>query len=144
MRKTYIVKEAKDFENIIKKGKCRKNQSFVIHFKKNNLPYDKYGISVSKKLGNAVFRNKYKRKLRSIIENYRKSKNVKELSSLLPDKIIQNVINNNYERIEKKTQLLKNIYYIVNAEFSQETKMFEIRVEYLNLKDGETTSESDV
>ena len=72
MRKTYIVKEAKDFENIIKKGKCRKNQSFVIHFKKNNLPYDKYGISVSKKLGNAVFRNKYKRKLRSIIDNYRK------------------------------------------------------------------------
>ena len=69
---------------------------------------------------------------------------MKELSSLLPDKIIQNVINNNYERIEKKTQLLKNIYYIVNAEFSQETKMFEIRVEYLNLKDGETTSESDV
>ena len=60
------------FENIIKKGKCRKNQSFVIHFKKNNLPYDKYGISVSKKLGNAVFRNKYKRKLRSIIDNYRK------------------------------------------------------------------------
>ena len=72
MRKTYIVKEAKDFENIIKKGKCRKNQSFVIHFKKNNLPYDKYGISVSKKLGYAVFRNKYKRKLRSIIDNYRK------------------------------------------------------------------------
>ena len=68
MRKTYIVKEAKDFENIIKKGKCRKNQSFVIHFKKNNLPYDKYGISVSKKLGNAVFRNKYKRKIRSIID----------------------------------------------------------------------------
>ena len=72
MRKTYIVKAAKDFENIIKKGKCRKNQSFVIHFKKNNLPYDKYGISVSKKLGNAVFRNKYKRKIRSIIDNYKK------------------------------------------------------------------------
>ena len=36
MRKTYIVKEAKDFENIIKKGKCRKNQSFVINYKKNN------------------------------------------------------------------------------------------------------------
>ena len=32
----------------------------------------KYGISVSKKLGNAVFRNKYKRKIRSIIDNYKK------------------------------------------------------------------------
>ena len=32
----------------------------------------KNGISVSKKLGNSVFRNKYKRKLRAIIDNYKK------------------------------------------------------------------------
>ena len=47
-------------------------KSFIIHSKQNELEYDKYGISVSKKLGNAVFRNKYKRKIRSIIDNYKK------------------------------------------------------------------------
>lgn len=36
------------------------------------MPYDRFGISVSKKLGNAVFRNKYKRKIRSIVDNYKK------------------------------------------------------------------------
>ena len=72
MKKKYIVKNSRDFEKIIKEGKCKKNQSFIIHSKQNELDYDKYGISVSKKLGNAVFRNKYKRKLRSIIDNYRK------------------------------------------------------------------------
>ena len=72
MRKLYIVKTEKEFETIIKEGKCLKNKYFVIHILKNNLPYDRYGISVSKKLGNAVFRNKYKRKLRSIIDNYKK------------------------------------------------------------------------
>ena len=36
------------------------------------MPYDRFGISVSKKLGNAVFRNKYKRIIRSIIDNYNK------------------------------------------------------------------------
>ena len=72
MRKLYIVKESKDFENIINKGKCIKNKYFVIHNLPNNLKYDRFGISVSKKLGNAVFRNKYKRKLRSIIDNYKK------------------------------------------------------------------------
>lgn len=72
MKKKYIVKESKDFEDIIKNGKCKKNKSFVIHYKKNDLPYDRYGISVSKKLGNAVFRNKYKRKIRNIIDNYKK------------------------------------------------------------------------
>lgn len=72
MKKKYIVKNSRDFEIIIKEGKCKKNQSFIIHSKQNELDYDKYGISVSKKLGNAVFRNKYKRKIRSIVDNYKK------------------------------------------------------------------------
>lgn len=72
MKKKYIVKESTDFEKIIKTGKCKKNASFIIHFLKNDNKFDKYGISVSKKLGNAVFRNKYKRKIRAIIDNYKK------------------------------------------------------------------------
>ena len=72
MKKKYIVKNSRDFEKIIKEGKCKKNISFIIHSKKNDLDYDKYGISVSKKLGNAVFRNKYKRKIRAIVDNYKK------------------------------------------------------------------------
>ena len=72
MKKKYIVKNSRDFEKIIKEGKCKNNQSYIIHSKQNELDYDKYGISVSKKLGNAVFRNKYKRKIRSIVDNYKK------------------------------------------------------------------------
>lgn len=73
MKKSYVIKKAWEFEEIINKGTCKRNRSFVIHSLKNNLPYDKYGISVSKKLGNAVFRNKYKRKIRTIIDNYKKN-----------------------------------------------------------------------
>ena len=72
MRKLYIVKENKEFEDIINTGKCNKNKYFVIYNNDNNLKYDRFGISVSKKLGNAVFRNKYKRIIRSIIDNYKK------------------------------------------------------------------------
>lgn len=72
MRKLYIVKNNYQFEEIIKKGKCKKNKYYVIYSEDNKLPYSRFGISVSKKLGNAVFRNKYKRKIRSIIDNYRK------------------------------------------------------------------------
>ena len=71
MKKKFIVKTAREFEEIIKNGICKKNRYYVIHYKSNNLEYDRYGLSVSKKLGNAVFRNKYKRKLRSIIDNYK-------------------------------------------------------------------------
>ena len=72
MKKKFIVKSTRDFDSIIKNGICIKNKYFVIYYQKNNLSYDRYGISVSKKLGNAVFRNKYKRKLRAIIDNYKK------------------------------------------------------------------------
>ena len=50
----------------------QKNKSFIIYSIENNLPYDRYGVSVGKKLGNAVYRNKYKRKIRAIIDNYKK------------------------------------------------------------------------
>ena len=72
MRKLYNVKNQRDFDRIIKEGRYRKNSSYVIYYEKNNLPYDRFGISVGKKIGNAVNRNKYKRKLRAIIDNYKK------------------------------------------------------------------------
>ena len=37
------------------------------------MDYYRFGISVSKKLGNAVYRNKYKRQLRFIIDKYKKN-----------------------------------------------------------------------
>ena len=72
MRKLYIVKNQRVFDRIIKNGRYRKNNSYVIYYEENNLPYDRFGISVGKKIGNAVNRNKYKRKLRAIIDNYKK------------------------------------------------------------------------
>lgn len=72
MKKLYIVKSQRDFNNIIKVGQVFKNKSFIIYKKSNDLPYSRYGISVGKKLGNAVYRNKYKRKIREIINNYQK------------------------------------------------------------------------
>ena len=72
MRKLYIVKNQRDFDRIIKEGRYRKNNSYVIYYEKNELPYDRFGISVGKRIGNAVNRNKYKRKLCAIIDNYKK------------------------------------------------------------------------
>ena len=73
MRKLYVVKHSQDFEKVMDKGSCAKNRSFVVYSLNNDLPYNRYGISVSKKLGNVVFRNKSKRIIRSIIDNNKKN-----------------------------------------------------------------------
>ena len=73
MNKKYIVKESRVFDNIIKKGKKVKNYNFVIFFTKNKEEFNKYGITVPKKVGKAHIRNKLKRRVRAILRNYKKT-----------------------------------------------------------------------
>ena len=73
MDKLHTVKKNREFSNIIHNGVFYKNKSYTIYYKDNDLDYYRFGISVSKKLGNAVCRNKYKRQLRTIIDKYKKN-----------------------------------------------------------------------
>ncbi len=72
MKKINIIQKNKDFKNIIDKQKCFKNSCLLIHYGSNNLNHYRFGISISKKLGNAVTRNYYKRILRNIVDNHKK------------------------------------------------------------------------
>lgn len=70
MNKLHTVKNNYDFDRIIKNNKAYKYKDYIIYLEKvENLNY-KFGLSVGKKIGNAVIRNKYKRRIRSIIDKY--------------------------------------------------------------------------
>jgi len=74
MKKINIVKDSKDFEIAIHKGKLYKNNNYIIYVINNNKNYYRFGISVGKKISNkAVIRNKLKRQLKNIID---KNKNL--------------------------------------------------------------------
>ena len=68
MRKSYRVKREKDFSAIFKEGQNAANRKFVIYKLEKEQAHFRLGISVSKKLGNAVVRTTIKRRIRYIIQ----------------------------------------------------------------------------
>jgi len=68
MKKEFRIKKNEDFSRIIKEKQSLANRSFIIYYLKNNIGYARIGISVSKKLGKAVVRNKVKRQVRMMIQ----------------------------------------------------------------------------
>lgn len=71
MRKNYRVKSDKDFSAIFKKGQNFANRKFVIYKLDADRPHFRVGLSVSKKLGNAVVRNRIKRMIRHVLIAHR-------------------------------------------------------------------------
>lgn len=65
MRKAYRVKKETEFQKVFHQGKSTANRQFVIYvLNKPNQPHFRVGLSVGKKIGNAVTRNAVKRKIR--------------------------------------------------------------------------------
>ena len=68
MKKINILKSNDDFNRIIKENKAFKYKDYYIYIERNTNDVYKFGIAVPKKIGKAVVRNKYKRRLKSIID----------------------------------------------------------------------------
>lgn len=67
VKKEYRVKKNKEFQEAFKKGKSFANRQFVVYsLKKPGQEHFRIGLSVSKKLGNAVTRNQIKRYIRQV------------------------------------------------------------------------------
>ena len=80
MEKAYRIKKNTDFQTIYKRGKSVANRQFVVYTYNSNKNHFRLGISVSKKLGNAVTRNRIKRAIR---ENFIKKILLHVILSLL-------------------------------------------------------------
>ena len=77
MKKKNIVKQNYEYNRIIKNNKPLKYKDYIIYKEETFDNNYKFGISVGKKLGNAVVRNKLKRQIKNIIDSkcYEKSFN---------------------------------------------------------------------
>ena len=61
------IKKYPEFQKVIAEGNVKKTCFFVSYTLNNSLGYSRFGISVPKKIGTAVLRNKIKRQVRSAI-----------------------------------------------------------------------------
>lgn len=82
MKKKEIVKENNYFNRIINEGTKISNKYFIVYSLQKDYKFPKFGFAVGKKIGNAVERNKIKRRIRKIVTDN------KNLFSLYNDYII--------------------------------------------------------
>lgn len=68
MKKINILKRNEDFSRIIQNNKPYKYKDYIIYKEETEEEISHFGISVGKKVGNAVTRNRIKRQIKSIID----------------------------------------------------------------------------
>lgn len=68
MKNSQSLKKNADFQLVYRCGKSFANKYLVMYVKENDLGINRFGISVSKKVGNSVVRHRVKR---LILESYR-------------------------------------------------------------------------
>ena len=68
MKKSQIVRKNHEFQSIMG-TRDQTVSKFIVLYKRSNESGLRVGISISKRFANAVNRNKYKRKVKSILDN---------------------------------------------------------------------------
>ena len=103
MNKKFIIRKNEEIVDIVKTGKKLINKYYVIYIKDNNLSYNRFCVSVSKKIGKANVRNLYKRKIKDILLKNKIDKNNDYVI------ILRNlVVGSSYEKLKNELlELLK-------------------------------------
>ena len=112
MKKINIIKKNEDFSRIIHNCKYIKNDLFIIYIERNE-SFNNYhfGISVSKKVGNAVVRNKIKRQIKDIIDKFNYQNNFNCIII-----VKKNIIFSNYHEMKNKLYSLLTKEKLIKGE----------------------------
>ena len=72
MKKKYRVKKEREFQKVFQEGVSFANRKFVVYrLEPSGQKHFRVGISVGKKVGNAVMRNYVKRQIRAVLQEFK-------------------------------------------------------------------------
>lgn len=117
MEKKFRLRKNCEFQHIYKVGKNYWNRNIILYKMKNNLNETRVGFTISKKIGNAVIRNKTKRRMR---EAYLRS--ICDLKSgydliFIPKKHIVDI---SFEELEKSIRHILKISGLLERDANNE------------------------
>ena len=95
------IKANKDFALAIKKGKTFKTTSYLLHIADNQNVTTRVGISVSKKVGNAVTRNRVKRQIRAMCQSIEFESQTKDIVIVVRKDFLEKTYQENKELLCK-------------------------------------------
>lgn len=67
MEKKYRLRKNMEFKRVYSGGKNYWNRNLILYVRKNDLKNSRIGITITKKIGNAVVRNRIRRRMKEII-----------------------------------------------------------------------------
>lgn len=73
LKKEWRIRSSKDFRRIYRAGKAVPGKYLVLYKRENGIDITRFGFSISKKVGNAVTRNRRKRLLRELSRKHQGS-----------------------------------------------------------------------
>ncbi|MGI6413428.1 MAG: ribonuclease P protein component [Syntrophomonadaceae bacterium] len=98
--KKYRISHQEEYQELYKKGKKFTGKYIIVYIKGNNLHHNRFGIVVSKKVGNAVIRNRAKRQIRAVIQE-----------------INRGMIGSNDMVVIAKSNISKSSYCVIKKDF---------------------------
>ena len=101
MNKKYIIRKNEEIQSIIKNAKKLVNNYFIVYYLKNDLSYNRYCVSVSKKIGKAHMRNLYKRRIKDILMKIKYNNSCDYVIILR-----KSILDINYENMKNELSLL--------------------------------------
>ena len=105
------LKNTHEFQNVYKNGKYYANKYLVMYVLKNDLPYNRIGISVSKKVGNSVVRHRLTRLVR---ESYRLHEDIFNSGLDIVIVVRKDAALMTYAKIESAFLHLGKLHHIIN------------------------------